>query len=51
LATIESDGSDVVSVPLGKSFPKGMFVAMSDNSTFQYYDWKDIAGDDLKIYE
>lgn len=43
LATNESDGSEVVSVPIGKSFPLGLFVAMSDNRTFQYYSWIDIA--------
>ena len=43
LATEQSDGSEVTSVPLGKSFPQGLFVAMSDNCTFQYYSWKDIA--------
>jgi len=43
LATCESDGSDVTAVPLGKSFPQGLFVAMSDNCTFQYYSWKDLA--------
>jgi len=43
LAARESDGSEVTSVPLGKSFPKGLFVVMSDNRTFQYYNWEDIA--------
>ncbi|MBN2645804.1 MAG: phytase, partial [Desulfuromonadaceae bacterium] len=47
LATCESDGSEVTSKPLGKNFPHGMFVAMSDNCTFQIYKWEQIAGDDL----
>ena len=42
VSTVESDGSDVTSVPLGDMFPKGLFVAMSDDCTFQYYSWEDI---------
>ena len=42
VSTIESDGSDVTSVPLGDMFSKGLFVAMSDDCTFQYYSWEDI---------
>lgn len=42
VSTIESDGSDVTNVNLGKSFPKGMFVAMSNGKVFHYYDWRDI---------
>jgi 3-phytase len=48
VSTNESDGSEVTSVALGERFPSGLFVAMSDNKTFQYYSWDDIAGDDLK---
>jgi len=48
VATNESDGSEVTSAALGPRFPSGLFVAMSDNRTFHYYSWKDIAGDDLK---
>jgi 3-phytase len=47
VSTNESDGSDVTSVPLGDRFPSGLFVAMSDDRTFHYYSWNDIAGDDL----
>ncbi|WP_223649320.1 phytase [Hymenobacter psoromatis] len=39
-----SDGSDVTNVPLNAQFPHGMFVAMSDNKTFQYYRWEDMLG-------
>jgi len=46
-STNESDGSDVTSMVLDPRFPSGLFVAMSDNRTFQYYSWDDIAGDDL----
>lgn len=43
-----SDGSDVTNVPLGKQFPHGLFVTMSEGKTFHYYRWEDIAGKDLK---
>lgn len=43
-----SDGSDVTSTPLGKQFPHGLFVAMSEGKTFHFYRWEDIAGSDLK---
>ncbi|MFZ5517785.1 MAG: phytase [Candidatus Zhuqueibacterota bacterium] len=49
VATNESDGSDVTNVALNANFPQGLFVAMSDNKTFQFYSWKDIAGEDLTI--
>lgn len=48
VAATVSDGSEVTSVPLGPSFPKGLFVAMSDDKTFHYYSWEDIAGPELK---
>lgn len=48
VSTNESDGSDVTNVPVDERFPSGLFVAMSDNQTFHYYSWDDIAGDDLK---
>lgn len=47
-STISSDGSESISVPLGQDFPHGLFVAMSDDRTFQIYRWEDIAGDILK---
>ncbi|MBN2008870.1 phytase [candidate division KSB1 bacterium] len=43
VSTNESDGSDVTSVSLNAMFPAGLFVAMSDNRTFQFYSWQDIA--------
>lgn len=43
LNTVESDGSDVVSTALGEEFPSGMFVAMSDDKTFQIYSWDQIS--------
>lgn len=49
VSTTESDGSETVAVPLGSQFPHGLFVAMSDNKTFQFYHWKTIAGEDLEM--
>jgi 3-phytase len=48
-STIESDGSDVTNAVLNNNFPVGLFVAMSDDQTFHYYSWKDLASDDLVI--
>ena len=48
-STNESDGSDVTTAVLNETFPVGLFVAMSDDRTFHYYSWADIAGDDLVI--
>lgn len=42
-STISSDGSDVTSVAL-PAFPHGLFVAMSDDKTFQFYRWEDMIG-------
>lgn len=42
-----SDGSEVVNVPLNSTFKHGLFVVMSDDKTFHYYRWEDIAGKDL----
>ncbi|MEY3774581.1 MAG: 3-phytase precursor [Verrucomicrobiota bacterium] len=44
----DSDGSDVTAVEL-PGFPGGLFVAMSNDRTFHFYAWADIAGTDLKI--
>ncbi len=49
VSTMESDGSEVTSVALGSLFPHGLMVAMSTDKTFHFYDWKDIAGSDLKF--
>lgn len=45
--TIESDGSDVTCSSL-PGFPFGLFVAMSNGKTFHFYDWRYIAGKNLK---
>ena len=49
VSTNQSDGSDVTNVALNEMFPGGLFVAMSDDMTFHYYNWSDIAGADLLI--
>lgn len=47
VSTNDSDGSEVTSYFLNDSFPGGLFVAMSDDRTFHFYSWKDIAGEEL----
>jgi len=47
VSTNESDGSEVTNVPVDERFPSGIFIAMSDDQTFHYYSWDDIAGEDL----
>ena len=42
VTAMSSDGSEAASVALGTDFPKGLFVAMSDNKTFEIYDWRDL---------
>lgn len=54
LATIkysanQTDGIDVVSVPLNSDFKHGLLVAMSDDKTFHFYRWEDIAGKKLDV--
>lgn len=48
VSTNQSDGSDIYSGPLNADFKHGLFVAMSDNRTFQFYRWEDLAGKLLK---
>lgn len=40
-STIESDGSELTSAPI-PGFPGGLFVAMSDDKTFQFYSWDEL---------
>ncbi|HEK19680.1 phytase [Mucilaginibacter sp.] len=49
VAVRQSDGSDVVNVPLNSTFKHGLFVVMSDDKTFHYYRWEDIAGKQLTV--
>lgn len=44
VSTNESDGSESSNVAFNAMFPKGIFVAMSDDRTFQYYRIEDILG-------
>ena len=39
----------MVSIPLNNTFKHGLFVVMSDDKTFHYYRWEDIAGEELDI--
>lgn len=41
-STNQSDGNDAVNFNFGEEFPVGIFVGMSDDKTFQIYDWRDI---------
>ncbi len=51
LSTIFTDGAEVTSTSL-PNYPHGLFVAMSDDKTFQYYRWIDIAkGYGLQVKE
>ncbi len=38
LSTLETDGCDVITVPLNDEFPNGLFVAMNDEKNFYMYD-------------
>lgn len=42
VSTNESDGSDVTNLDFGNLYPKGFFIAMSDNHTFQIYKWEQL---------
>lgn len=42
MSTLESDGSDASSAAFGELYPKGFFVAMSDDRTFQIYRWEQL---------
>jgi len=42
VSTRESDGSEITNVRLNETYKQGLFVAMSDNKTFQYYRVEDI---------
>lgn len=44
---MESDGSDMTSFPLGPTFPHGLFVVMSTDRTFHFYQPEKILGDSL----
>lgn len=48
-STVESDGSDIASAAFNDDFRHGLFVAMSDDKTFQLYRWEDLAREKLII--
>ncbi len=39
----QTDGLEVTERALGPAFPHGLLVMMSDNGTFHYYRWEDVA--------
>jgi 3-phytase len=45
LSTIETDGCEVVTMPLNTTFPKGLFVAMNDTKEFYFYDLIKVLGE------
>lgn len=47
VAATQSDGSEITNYPLSKKFSKGLFVVMSDDKTFHYYNPEKILGDSL----
>ncbi|OED45151.1 3-phytase, partial [Flavobacteriaceae bacterium (ex Bugula neritina AB1)] len=42
LGTVETDGCDVVTVPLNPTFKNGLFVAMNEEKDFYFYDLEKI---------
>lgn len=48
-AANQTDGIDIVSVPLNADFKHGLLVAMSDDKTFHFYRWEDLAGKKLDV--
>ena len=42
LSTQSSDGSEVTNIDLGPAYPRGLFVAMSEEKVFKFFDWRDI---------
>ena len=38
LGTVETDGCDVVNIPLGKDYPNGIFISMTDSKSFYFHD-------------
>lgn len=48
LSTDETDGCEVSGLNFGSTFPNGLFVAMSTDRTFHYYDLAELKLDSLK---
>lgn len=49
LSTQSSDGCEATSAGLSPLFANGLFVAMSDDRTFHFYRWEDIAQGILEV--
>ncbi|RFM27892.1 3-phytase [Deminuibacter soli] len=49
VSATQSDGSETIAQPMGPKYPKGLFVAMSNDRTFHIYRWEDIAGKELSV--
>jgi 3-phytase len=47
-STVESDGNEITSIQL-PGYPNGLFVAMSDDKTFQFYQADKIIGNTAKM--
>lgn len=43
VSAMETDGADATNVNLGPNYPEGIFIAMSTDRTFHFYDWRIIA--------
>ncbi len=43
LSTVETDGCELLARPLGERFPEGVFIAMSEDTTFHYYDLRELS--------
>lgn len=45
LSTTETDGCDVITIPLNNTFKNGLFVAMNDDGTFYFYNFSKLGLD------
>ncbi|SNY94669.1 phytase [Flagellimonas pacifica] len=48
LTTLETDGCEVVTVPLNKTFPNGLFVSMNDEQNFFFHDLGKVLGEAIE---
>lgn len=48
LTTLETDGCEVVTVPLNETFSSGLFVAMNDEKNFFFHDLGKVLGESLE---
>jgi 3-phytase len=40
VSAMETDGADAINLNLGSKYPEGIFIAMSTDRTFHFYDWR-----------